>query len=240
MMNRSSPSDQTPLSLAREKRGWTQAYVADQVGVSIGTVRQWEKGRLPYPTSIQKLCRLFAMSPQDLGLFNDPRQPLPLGTGQPDAAEKQAAWEIYVELVTRVPLAALEDDRGILREALSSLYSLFQITRTILRYLGPVKAQEPNRSISYLGISMLNTTLRPFLSKWHPLLQDYEVKRPGSIGVLEHERQWEKYAELRHEIVGLRKALLNYANSFAEIAGTSSQIKESPQTTGLLSGDNDV
>ena len=226
-MNYSSPSGQTPLALARKKRGWTQAYVAEQVDVSIDAVRRWESGRLPYPISIQKLCRLFALSPQELGLFNGLGHSLSSQIGEPDDVEKQAAWEIYVELVTRVPLAAPQDERGILREALSSLYSLFQITRTILRRCGPLKAQpdaEQNQSFLYLAVRMLNITLRPFLSMWHPLLKDYEEKRTMSVGVLEHEQQWEKYAELRQEIVSLRKALLDYANAFAEIAGTSSLI----------------
>src|SRR5690348_2190267 len=106
MANHSSFSDQTPLALARKKRGWTQAYVAEMIDVSVDAVRRWESGRLPYPSSIQKLCRVFAMSPQELGLFNDPSQSLS-STWEPDNAEKQAAWEIYVELVTRVPMTHL-------------------------------------------------------------------------------------------------------------------------------------
>src|SRR5579883_3481187 len=136
MVNHSSSSDQAPLALARKKRGWTQAYVAEQVDVSIDAVRRWESGRIPYPSSIQKLCRLFAMSPQELGLFQDPHQRMATQAWRPDEAEKQAAWEIHVELVTRVPMTILEDDRGLLHEALTSFYSLFQTTRIILRQLG--------------------------------------------------------------------------------------------------------
>lgn len=226
-MNHSLPSDQTPLALARKKRGWTQAYVAEVVDVSVDAVRRWESGRLPYPSSIQKLCRLFAMSPQQLGLFQDPRQPLAADAWGPDRAEKQAAWEIYVELVTRVPMTILEDDRGLLSEALASFYSLFQTTRTILRQLGPVQTHPdagPERSVSYLAVGMLNLALRPFLSKWHPLLKDYEDRRPMSVGVLEYERQWERYTELRQEMIALRPPLLDYADAFAQIAGTSSLI----------------
>lgn len=230
-MNHASPSDLTPLALARKKRGWTQAYVAEQVGVSIDAVRRWESGRLPYPASIQELCRLFALSPQELGLFTDPHRQSSSGTREPDDAEKQAAWEIYVELVTRVPLAVLEEEQGILREALSSLYSVFQTTRTILRRFGPVPTRPgvgPNQSFSYLAVEMLNIALRPLLSKWHPLLKDYEERRPLSVGILEYERQWEKYAELRQEIASTRRALLTYANALAKIADTSSLITDTP------------
>lgn len=226
MANHSSFSDQTPLALARKKRGWTQAYVAEMIDVSVDAVRRWESGRLPYPSSIQKLCRVFAMSPQELGLFNDPSQSLS-STWEPDNAEKQAAWEIYVELVTRVPMTHLENDQGLLSEALTSFYSLFQTTRTIIRQLGPVQVRpdaQPEQSVSYLAVGMLNLALRPLLSKWHPLLKDYEDRRPMTVGVLEHERQWEHHHELRQEMIALRPTLLNYANAFAEIAGTTSLI----------------
>lgn len=227
MVNHFSSSDQVPLALARKKRGWTQAYVAEQVDVSVDAVRRWESGRLPYPSSIQKLCRLFAMSPQQLGLFQEPHQPLTAQTWRPDEAEKQAAWEIYVELVTRVPMTILEDDRGLLREALTSFYSLFQTTRIILRQRGPFQTHsdaETDRSVSFLAIRMLNLALRPFLSKWHPLLKDYEERRPATVGVLEHERQWEQYDKLRQEMIALRPTLLGYADAFAAIAGTPSLI----------------
>src|SRR5262245_37049443 len=62
------------------------------------------------------------------------------GTWKADEAEQQAAWELYIELVTRVPVAELHTEEGSLREALSSLYALFTITRDILRRHGPAIA----------------------------------------------------------------------------------------------------
>lgn len=224
-MNHSSlSSERTLLSLAREKKGWTQAYVAAQVGVSVSTVRQWEKGRLPYPTSIQKLCALFSTSPQELGLFHDPRQSFTSETGQPDAAEKQTAWEIYIELITRIPLADPNGERGLLREALLSLYTLFQTTRMLLRHLGPkISAEEGvDQSCAYLTVRMLNQVLRPLLSKWHPLLQDYEKQRPDKTSIIEYEKHWEKYDEIHQDMIMLRQTLWGYAEAFAQIAGIPS------------------
>lgn len=226
-MNHSSPSsERTMLSLAREKKGWTQAYVAAQIGVSVSTVRQWEKGRLPYPTSIQKLCVLFSMNPQELGLLNDPHQSFAPETGEPDAAEKQTAWEIYIELITRVPLADPDGEQGLLRESLLSLYTLFQITRMLLRHLGPKTSAEEkvDRSCVYLAVKMLNQALRPLLSKWHPLLQDYEKQRPDKAGIIEYEKHWEKYKEIHQEITVLRQTLHGYAQAFAQIAGIPSTL----------------
>lgn len=224
-MNHTLSSHQSALARTRQERGWTQSYVAQQVGVSVGTVRRWESGRLPYPASIQKLCHLFALNAQELGLFKEPDTSPTARMREVDEAERQAAWEIYIELVTRVPLGTLEEDGGIVREALSSLHSLFQTTRTILRQLGPGKMRsdtELTQSCSYLAVTMLNVTLRPFLSKWHPLLRNYEERRPEATGVLEYEQQWQHYAQFRHEMSALREALLDDARSFAQIAGTPS------------------
>jgi hypothetical protein len=39
--------------------------------------------------------------------------------------------------------------------------------------------------------------LHPVLSKWHPVLEDYESTKPAGVSPLEHERRWEKAKELR-------------------------------------------
>jgi len=66
---------------------------------------------------------------------------LPFGIGsaewEADPTERRAAWSLYVELVTRVAVQPLETDQGLLREALTSLYSLFGTTREILKDAGP-------------------------------------------------------------------------------------------------------
>ncbi|MCB0540606.1 MAG: hypothetical protein KDE33_24025, partial [Bacteroidetes bacterium] len=59
------------------------------------------------------------------------------GEWEVDEQQRQAAWDIYVELVTRVTVQELKEDEGLLREALTSFYSLFQTTRDILKKYGP-------------------------------------------------------------------------------------------------------
>ena len=55
------------------------------------------------------------------------------GTWEPDESEKTAAWELYVEMVTRTPLGDFSPKEGSAREALESIYSLFGTTRGVLR-----------------------------------------------------------------------------------------------------------
>ena len=143
------------------------------------------------------------------------------GVWKPDEHEQAAAWEMYVELVTRIAVAELTPNDGLLRESLSSLYGMFTTTRQILRKYGPEVArpkEESELSFGYLAISILNFVLRPVLAKWHPLLLDYEHRRDGSVSALEHEQRWEKAAELRQELNQVRFVLLEYTNLLARIS----------------------
>src|SRR2546423_4249221 len=58
------------LRSAREERNWTQAEVAQAIGTSSFTVSRWELGvQAPQPYFREKLCALFELSPQELGLI---------------------------------------------------------------------------------------------------------------------------------------------------------------------------
>jgi hypothetical protein len=115
------------------------------------------------------------------------------GTWEPNDAERAAAWELYMELVTRVAVVPLPAGQGLLREALTSLYSLFASTRGILREAGPEIA-EPKKSgeynFGYLAVAMLNYALRPLLTRWHPALADWEAHRPADRSRGDHEQAW--------------------------------------------------
>ncbi len=67
-----NPSRGTLNELFRQQRlkqGWSQQYIADQLGIAVGTVNRWERGRQqPSPYYIQRLTALFDKSPEELGL----------------------------------------------------------------------------------------------------------------------------------------------------------------------------
>ena len=146
------------------------------------------------------------------------------GTWMPDRKEKLAAWEMYVELVTRITVVELKPDEGLLRESLNSLYSLFDTTRQILRKYGPEIAipkgnGDEKLSFGFLAVAVLNQALRPVLAKWHPLLLDYESRKQDGISPFEHERQWEYSNELRKTLDEVRRTMIQYANTLADVAG---------------------
>jgi hypothetical protein len=146
------------------------------------------------------------------------------GTWVADREQQTAAWEMYVELITRIAIQPLGADEGLLREALSSLYSLFGETRRILKQHGPrvaqpLKLEAGQVSFGILAVSVLNRVLRPFLARWHPLLLEYEQTKGTGVSSREHERSWSNHLELRRELDVVRSKLDRYADLLAQAAG---------------------
>ena len=146
---------------------------------------------------------------------------LPFGIGsmswKVDTTQKKAAWSLYVELVTRIAVQPLEVDQGLVREAMNSLYSLFGTTREVLKAAGPDVGASRD-SVGGIAIAVLNNGLRPFLAKWHPLLQAWEARRPVGVSPKEHEQSWSEEPKLRSELEVLRGGLEDYAKALAKIA----------------------
>ncbi len=61
----------TMLQSARIKKSWSPEFVSEKVGVSLNTYIRWENGiQIPRPSSLNALCKVFEMSPDELG-FGD-------------------------------------------------------------------------------------------------------------------------------------------------------------------------
>lgn len=73
-MNKASPK--SLLKMARELRGWSQSYVAEQIGAPASSyVSRWERGiTFPSPYYRVKLCVLFGMNTYELGLLEDAQE----------------------------------------------------------------------------------------------------------------------------------------------------------------------
>ncbi|WP_220182764.1 hypothetical protein [Sphaerisporangium album] len=127
---------------------------------------------------------------------------------------RQTAWKFFVETVSRISTQPLHDDEGLVREAMNSLYALFQNTRETLKASRPSQHVPGGQSVEHLAIHMLNAELRPFLSRWHPRLRDYEQDHPGG-----READWPDNDECRADLRLLQRNMNAYAVGFARLAG---------------------
>ena len=118
------------------------------------------------------------------------------------AEDRDAAWELYVEMLTRIVTQPLPYDVGDDKAALDSVHSLFPITREILRRRG-----RPTVNFSKVAIPVLNQVVRPFTAKWH---------RESLAGAFDDDA---RRGEFRRELATLQEELRNYNRMLAEIAG---------------------
>lgn len=121
---------------------------------------------------------------------------------KPQTEEADAAWELYIELLTRIATQPLPDDSGMESAALESVYSLFGITRSILRKYGT-----DCLGFAKIAIIVLNQVIRPFTARWHRL------ECEGAFD------DYTKTLEFRSELKELQASLVNYMGMLAEIAG---------------------
>ena len=159
---------------------------------------------------------------------------LPFGLGGANIvvteAQKNVAWALYVELATRVAGVELRPGMGSAREALSSHYSLFDTTRSVLREQGPGAANGPE-SVGPIAIEILNQGLRPFLVNWHTILSGFEAQQTeeqrsrfgGEVTVVIDESRWPERDAFYRELEENRQGMLQYIQALARIAGISAE-----------------
>src|SRR5690349_6523969 len=88
------------LKTERKQQGWTQAKLANVLGVTSRTVLRWEQGlSVPQPNHRRILSTLFGKTAQELGLLQDAdknkgREQALFSTTQPatPAATEKASW----------------------------------------------------------------------------------------------------------------------------------------------------
>jgi hypothetical protein len=134
-----------------------------------------------------------------------------------DSAAEKAAWLLYVELKTRIATQALDSNDGLLREALTSLYKIFEISRQILKDAGSDIGIEDD-SVGGIVMNVLNKGLRPFTAKWHPELERWESECHENKSKKAHEEEWIRKDEMRNELEILRTNLEIYTRKLGEVA----------------------
>jgi hypothetical protein len=143
------------------------------------------------------------------------------GKWEPEERERQAAWELYVELITCISLLELGFKEGVLRETIASFHVFFAAARDILRKYGPEIARanvRSNVSLGAVAVAAIDYVLAPLLSKWHPVLLGYESTRPSSTSSVDWESRWEHAQELRGALEAARRAMTEYADVLATVA----------------------
>jgi hypothetical protein len=121
---------------------------------------------------------------------------------EPKEPDRDAAWELYIELLTRTATQPLPSEYGDEQSALESAYSLFPLTRDTIKRHG-----RDCTEFTKIAIVVLNQIVRPFTTKWH---------RASLAGVFQDVA---RCAEFREELSALQARLRRYAKMLADMAG---------------------
>ncbi len=121
---------------------------------------------------------------------------------EPRDPDRTAAWELYIDLLTRITTQPLPAEHGDEATALKSVYSLFPLTREIIRRNGRDCVE-----FTKLAVVVLNQIVRPFTAKWHRL---------SLTGAFDNSTQCNVF---RAELSQLQQRLRVYAKMLAEMAG---------------------
>ena len=116
--------------------------------------------------------------------------------------DREAAWKLYVELLTRITTQALPMGSGDEKSALDSIYSLFKTTRKVLKEQGKDCIE-----FTKLAVIVLNQVVRPFTAEWHPKML---------AGAFECDSECDIF---REELEELQVKLRKYSRALADLAG---------------------
>lgn len=115
--------------------------------------------------------------------------------------DRHAAWELAIELLTRITTQPLPDQDGDEKAALTSVYRLFDICRQLLREHG-----RDAMGFTLLTLAVLNQKVRPFTAKWHP---------KSESGAFESS---DVCKEFRSELSEIRTTLVQFGGALAVMA----------------------
>jgi len=132
----------------------------------------------------------------------------------PNDRDRDAAWDLYIELLTRISTQQLPPDAGREMTALESIHALFGLTRETLKHHG-----RHCNEFAKIAIVVLNQVVRPFTAKWHKESLASAFQDP------------DRCEEFRRELSGLQQQLRRYTKMLADMAGVE-DLTELEKTDG--------
>ncbi|QDT98035.1 hypothetical protein [Gimesia aquarii] len=114
----------------------------------------------------------------------------------PKDPDRDAAWELYIELLTRVTTQHVLPEHNEEKTALTSIYKLFGLTRETLKNQG-----RQCNEFTKIAIPVLNQVVRPFTSKWYRksldgAFEDEVISQEFHVELADIQIQLRKYTKM--------------------------------------------
>lgn len=137
-------------------------------------------------------------------------------SGKLSEVDRQCAWKLYTEIVTRVAVSGKRRDENctdfegeVIAESFQSLYAFFKDAREIMKEFPVGKLKEKNQThLGNLIHDLLADVLRPFLERWQADFRAWwEQQDRSNISWFEVQKKYPHYDELLRDWTDLRKLM---------------------------------
>lgn len=137
---------------------------------------------------------------------------------KPTNEERDAAWQVLIDLGTSIATQPFLDKTGHIRDVLSSLHRSFKATQATLRDLRP-STFDGDMHFASVCMALLTKSLGPFLAKWHEPLAAYEANRPKNVSELQHEHAWPERTQFLQQLDDLQATMRAFTTLLSQLAG---------------------
>lgn len=161
--------------------------------------------------------RRFEIDETEFGLGN---QKIKL---RPNIIDMQIAYKIWVELSTRKIGLPIDFDHDVISEVYDSWYGFFAVTRDLIKEVPVTRFRRSDtEKIIRLSIEVLNSGIRPHLTKWQARFRrwyEHEMMKEENLCKAPQEIQaiFPEYKELAADLKIVNKRLIQYRQKMHEL-----------------------
>lgn len=121
----------------------------------------------------------------------------------PKDKDKDAAWELYTELLTRITTQDLPIESGDEKTALESVFKIFGLTRETIKAHGRECIE-----FTKIAVVVLNQIIRPFTAKWHRHVisdgfSDEKICKEFRVDLHELQKKLRRYTKMLSDMAGV-------------------------------------
>ena len=143
-------------------------------------------------------------------------------TLRPNDADRQVAYQIWVELSTRKIGLPIDLDNDVVFDIYDSWHQFFSVTRELIKSVPVSRASDDStRKIINLSIEVLNEGLRPHLTLWQARFRswyDQQLKAAASYEEPQMlQQQFPKFQELSADLRAVNEHLIAYRTAMRKL-----------------------
>ncbi len=161
-----------------------------------------------------------------LKTFDIEKAELGIGVGtitlKPNDADRQVAYQIWVELSTRKIGLPIELQNDVITEIYDSWYHFFTVTRELIKSVPVSRANtDSTHKIVNLSIEVLNEGLRPHLTLWQARFRTWYEQQPKATSAYvdpqDLQAKFPRFKELSTDLLRVNQHLIAYRDAMRRI-----------------------